>query len=187
LKYIEGFKKYIAITGFRNVKIEKADNFLKVIRKEKPQEVDIQVFDANFVATWQHLYFAALNALKAFKNGENISRSVEMEIMLYASAQRQIRKALDVIGVKDDTKSIALVVVGENPEVVEYAITIVSKQIVGEQDDMVLELQNDKRKTIQKVFQISEIEINSIVKNTSQEKALTDLVIERVALLATRR
>ena len=187
LKYIEEFKKYAIITGFRNVKIGKADNFLKVIQKEKPQEVDAQFFDAKFVATWQHLYFATLNAFKAFKNGENISRSVEMEIMLYASTQRQIRKALDVMGVKDSTKSVALVVIGENPKVVASTLTIISEQISGERDDIVLELSEEKRKVIQNAFQISDTEIKTIMKNSCWEKALIDLVVERVALLVTRR
>jgi len=49
-------------------------------------EVEVQLFDASLVTTWEHLYFAALDSLTAFRNRENISRSLAMETMLYASA-----------------------------------------------------------------------------------------------------
>ena len=187
LKYIEEFKKYVAITGFRNVKIGNADNFLKTVKKKKAVNVDVQFFDAKFVATWQHLYFAVLNALKTFKNRENISKSLGMEIMLYASAQRQISRALEMMGVKDGTKNMAVVVVGDDSKDVESALTMISEQIDGEQDDKVLELWNGKTDIVQKTFQISEIEIDTVMKKGDFEKALVDLVIERVALLATER
>ncbi|MDH5793660.1 MAG: KEOPS complex subunit Cgi121, partial [Candidatus Bathyarchaeota archaeon] len=88
LKYIEEFGKYAAITGFRNVQIKDTEEFLKKICKKKGSNVETQFFDAKYVATWQHLYFAVLNALTAFKNKGNISKSVTMETLLYASAQR---------------------------------------------------------------------------------------------------
>jgi len=93
LKYIEETGKYVEIMGFRNLIIGDAEEFLKAVRKKKQQRVWVQFFNAELVATWQHLHFAVLNALLAFKNKRNISKSVMMEAMLYASAQRQIRRA----------------------------------------------------------------------------------------------
>ncbi len=187
LKYIEEFKKYVAIIGFRNVKIGNTDKFLKIIRGKKSRKIDVQFFDAEFVATWQHLYFAVLNALKAFNNRENISRSLGMEIMLYASAQRQISRALEMMGVKNGTKNIGIVVVGDNSEDVESALIMISEQIDGKQDDRVLELREDKKSALKSAFQISEVEVNAVAEKDDLEKALIDLVIERVALLATER
>jgi tRNA threonylcarbamoyladenosine modification (KEOPS) complex Cgi121 subunit len=100
LKYFAEFAKYVKITGFRNVGIEDAEEFVRTVLKETPHDVWVQFFDADLVASWQHLYFAVLNALLAFRGERNISRSVAMEAMLYASAQRQIRKAIQRIGVK---------------------------------------------------------------------------------------
>ena len=113
LKYIEEFGKYAAITGFRNVKIRDTEEFLKKIRKRKGSNVEIQFFDAKFVVTWQHLYFAVLNALTAFKNKGNISKSIAMETMLSASTQRQIRKAMELLGIKSETSEIAVLIIGE--------------------------------------------------------------------------
>jgi tRNA threonylcarbamoyladenosine modification (KEOPS) complex Cgi121 subunit len=187
LKYIDEFGKYVAITGFRSVRIKDVEEFFKMIRKENLPNTEIQFFDAKFVATWQHLYFAALNALTAFKNKENISKSLAIETMLYASAQRQIRKATELIGISPNSSNIATLIVGKKPEIVESALSKVSKHIHAQLDDTVLELSEEKATIIRKTFGISAAELKTIIKKNDLEKALTDLVLERMALLATQR
>lgn len=186
LKYIEEYGKQVEVTGFRNVRIRDIEEFLKMIRREKPLNVGIQFFDAKFVATWQHLYFAALNALTALKNKENISKSLAMETILYASAQRQISKAMRLLGIKPDSSEIAVLIIGEKPETIKSALSMVSKHVKSEPDDAVLELSKKKATIIQKIFGISSVELKTIVKKDDIEGALTALVIERMALLATQ-
>lgn len=186
LKYIEEFRRHVEVTGFRNVRIRDIEEFLTIIRKEMPSNAEIQFFDAKFVATWQHLYFAALNALTAFKNKENISKSVAMETMLYASAQRQILKSMKLLGIKPDSSEIAVLIIGEKPETIKSALSMVSKHVKSEPDDAVLELSKEKATIIQKIFEISSVELKTIVKKDDLERALTDLIIERMALLSTQ-
>jgi KEOPS complex subunit Cgi121 len=187
LKKIEEFGKYILIAGFSNVKIEDFEEFFKAIRKEKKPNVEIQFFDAKFVATWQHLYFAALNALTAFKNGENISKSLAMETMLYASAQRQIRKATKLLGINPNSLEIAVLIIGEEAEAVKVTLSLISKLANAPHNNKVLELTEEKTKAIQQIFGISDVELKTLAKKGDLEKALKDLVIEHVALLATQR
>ena len=187
LKYIEEFGKYAAITGFSNVKIENTEEFLKRMHKEKLSNVEIQFFDAKFVASWEHLYFAVLNALTAFKNKENISKSIAMETLLYASSQRQIRKAMELLGIKSETSEIALLIIGQNPETVKSALPMISASVNVQHDDTVLEVSEEKRRIIQKAFGISDLELKTVMKKDGLEKALINLVIEQMALLATRR
>jgi len=186
LKQIEEFGTHVAIAGFRNVEIKDTEEFLKKIRKEKPSNVEIQFFDAKFVATWQHLYFAAVNALTAFKNRENISKSLAMESLLYASAQRQIRKAMELLGVKPNSSEIAVLIVGEKPESARLALSLVPKHVKAKRDDTILKLSKEKAAGIQKIFAISDVELETVMKKDGLEKALADLVIERMALLATQ-
>lgn len=187
LKYIEEFRKYVAITGFSNTKIEDVEEFFKRVRREKPSNVEIQFFDARFVATWQHLYFAVLNALTAFKNKRNISKSLAMEAMLYASAQHQIQKATKILGIKPNMSEIAVLLIGEKPEAVKSALQTVAKYVNAKQDFTVLELSKKKNALIQKTFEISHLELEAVVGKDGLEKALVNLVIERMALLATQR
>lgn len=184
LKYIEEAGKYVEITGFRNVGIEDAEEFVKAARKETPSSVGVQFFDAKLVATWQHLYFAVLNALLAFRSERNISKSVAMEAMLYASAQRQIRKALQFIGVKGNTANVAVVITGENPDVIEAFLSAVSKRVGVEPDDTVLEVSQEKARLIRQAFGITEKELKTVKEKDDGMQALVDLVVERVALLS---
>jgi KEOPS complex subunit Cgi121 len=186
LKYIEEAGKYVEITGFRNLSIEDAEDFVKAARKGAPQSSCVQFFNAELVATWQHLYFAVLNALLAFKNERNISKSVAMEAMLYASAQRQIRKAIDLMGVKCSSANVAVVVIGESAESVESFLSEVSKRVGEKNDDDVLELSKEKVQGIREAFGITETAVETVMEKDNGEDALVDLVIERVALLSTQ-
>jgi len=186
LKQIEEFGKHVAIAGFGNVEIKDIEEFFGLIRREKPLDAEIQFFNAKLVATWQHLYFAAVNVLTAFKNEENISKSLAMESLLYASATRQIRKAMKVLGIKLNSSEIAVLIIGEKCETVRSALSMVSRHIIGERDDTVLELSEEKIVIIRENFGISDVELETVMKKGSLKKALEDLVIERMALLAVQ-
>ena len=186
LRHVEEYAKYVEITGFRNVKIEDAEEFLRAICKEKQQNTVVQFFNAELVATWEHLYFAVLNALTAFRNKSNISRNVAMEIILYASAQRQIRKAIALVGVKRDSANIAIVTIGENPDSVKTTLHTVSKRIGAKPDETVLELSKGKVRSIRRAFDISEKELKTVMKKGDAQQALVNLVVERAALLSTQ-
>jgi KEOPS complex subunit Cgi121 len=186
LKHIEEEAKYVAITGFKGVNVEKPEQLLKAIRKGKRTNVSVQFFNADLIATWEHIYFAVLNALTAFRTKRNISKTLAVEIMLYASAQRQIRKAIDLLGVKHGCGDVAVVVMGESAEAVEAEVTAVSKHFCREPDDQALELSPAKAQSIRKAFAITQKELAVVTKEGNAKRALVDLVIERMALLSTR-
>jgi tRNA threonylcarbamoyladenosine modification (KEOPS) complex Cgi121 subunit len=178
----------VAITGFRNAEIENAEEFLNQLRKESSTDVEIQLFDAQLIATWEHLYFAALNALTAFNNKSNISKSLAMETLLYASAQHQIRKATQLLGIKPACKEIVVLILGNNTETVENTLTLIQNKIHAKLDDSVLEISTEKKRRIREAFRITDVELKATANAKSKLKeALVNLVIERMALLATER
>ncbi|MGC8939316.1 MAG: KEOPS complex subunit Cgi121 [Candidatus Bathyarchaeia archaeon] len=186
LKHIKEFGKYVIIAGLKDAKIGKAEEFLEKIRKEKSSNVEIQFFDARCIAGWQHLYFAVLNALTAFKNGRNISKNLAVEVILYASAQRQIRKALEKLGIKLETDKIALVIIGDKTDDLNSTLNTILCLANAKRDDRVLELVKGKIDVIREIFGISDLELETVMKNGALEKALMDIVIERMALLVTQ-
>jgi tRNA threonylcarbamoyladenosine modification (KEOPS) complex Cgi121 subunit len=109
-----------------------------------------------------------------------------METMLYASAQRQIQKAIDFIGVKCASVDVAVVVIGESSESVDVLLSAVSKHIGEEPDDGVLEVSREKAEVIREAFGITDVEFEAVLEKDEVEDALVDLVIERVALLPTQ-
>jgi tRNA threonylcarbamoyladenosine modification (KEOPS) complex Cgi121 subunit len=179
---------YVAIAGFKNAKIGDVDQFFSAIRS-KLQDVDaIQFFNAQLVATWQHLYFAAVNALTAFSSKTNISNNLAMETLLYASAQRQIKKATETLGIKSTTKNIAVLVLAKDEKPSDDALNLIQKLISAERDDNTLEISQEKFVNIKRFFDISDVELFAKLEKKGLEKnALVDLVIEHGALLATQR
>ncbi len=62
----------------------------------------VQVFDPDAVISEAHLKAAYLNAMLAFDEGRNISRTMMMEILLFASMQRKIDEAVRISGAKSE-------------------------------------------------------------------------------------
>jgi len=186
LRYMKEYRKYVDITGYQDVSFDKAESFLKANRKHNPQDVSIQFFDAELIATKEHLYFAILNTLEAFKNKTNVSKSPAMETMLYSSAQRQIQRAIDRCGIKPQTTKMAVILIGEDPGEIELAVKEIAKTVGAEPDISVLEMTKDKEEKIIKAFEITEEELRTVMKVNRREKAIVNLVIERVALLSTQ-
>lgn len=188
LKKIEEFEVYVEITGLKNIKIGYPQEFLRSAIKGKLADVETQFFDASHVASWQHLYFATLNALTAFSNKTNISRTLGMEALLYAAGERQIIKATEKMGIKSATKEIAVLIVGNNRLTVETAVSRILRNVGGQQDDMVLELSGPKNELIKKAFKVDAVEVDAMMRKSDDlETALVDLVIERMALVSCER
>jgi tRNA threonylcarbamoyladenosine modification (KEOPS) complex Cgi121 subunit len=185
LQYLKEYGQYAEITGYLNVTFDKVEAFLKSNRKQTRQSIDIQFFDANLVATQEHLYFAVLNALQAFKNKTNHSKSPAMETMLYASAQRQIKRALECCGIKSQTTNVAVTIIGDDPAKIHTEVEALTECIGSKPDESVLDLTKSKEAKIKKAFNITQEEIKTL-ECSFEKSSIVNLVIERVALLATQ-
>ena len=184
IRRIEGFDKYIGVTGFRNVEIENVESFLNNVRR-RIEDVSVQFFNAKLIAGPEHLYFAALNALKAFESNLNISKSLAVETLLYASAQRQIRKAVELLGIKAESSKVAMLVLDETEAKVHEILEDISGFIQGIRDENVIELSDEKIEAVRELFGISELELAAKLERKGFEKeALINLVLEHMALLA---
>jgi tRNA threonylcarbamoyladenosine modification (KEOPS) complex Cgi121 subunit len=186
IKQAGGFDQFVGIAGLRDVQVGDVEVVVDHVREELGA-VTVQVFDARLVAGWQHLFFAALNALKAFKNGTNISKSLAVECLLYACAQTQIRVALDALGIKASSSEVAVLVVGDEAKIVERSLKKASKLLCGILDEAVLDLTAEKLESIKEFFGISDDELSATSGNAGAQKAVVDLVIEHMALLDTLR
>ena len=176
----------ILVAGFRHVQIEDINKFLEHFRKENIG-AEVQFFDAKYVAGHQHMYFAALHALNSFDKNEAISNNLSVEALLYASAQRQIKKAVQMLGIKQNSSELAALIMTDKGNNKTDVLSQIHEIVSGEQDDSVLELTDEKVENIKKVFGISDLEVEAKLKKEGLKKeALTDLVIERMALLVTK-
>jgi len=185
--WLGDFNEHLTIAGFRDVKINDIEQLFQAV-KSKTADACVQFFDASLIAGWEHLRFAALNALYAFKGRANISSSLAMEMLLYASAQRQIKEAVKIMGIKPDNRQVAAVVLAKNQQRASEVLESVAKMLGGTRDDSVLELTGGKIADLKRLFNISRSELEAkMERRGAEKKALTDLVIEHMALLVTQR
>jgi KEOPS complex subunit Cgi121 len=146
----------------------------------------IQLFDARNIAGPEHLLFATVNALNAFMKGRNIAQSLDVEILLYVSAQRQISKAIKMVGLTSETLEVAAVVVAEEDEALNAAVRRLNGGIAWRREDSVLYPVGEKRKRLMEMYGVTELELKTLSEANSMD-ALPWLIVERCALLRLRR
>ncbi len=144
----------------------------------------IQIFNAEHIAGKKHLFFATINALKAFAQGRNISDDLEMEILLYASGHRQIDKAIELLGYKPTSSHLAILIITSKQQDVEEAEEKIEKFIPGIRDDNVLEIMKESKvEKLCTIFQISKLEFEIMAESRINRKTtLQRLIIEHNAL-----
>jgi nitrogen regulatory protein PII-like uncharacterized protein len=79
----------------------------------------------------------------------------------------------------------AVAIISDDPRQIINALEAMSECVGSEPDETVLVLTKSKETKIRKVFEITQEELET-QKNESKEKAIANLIIERVALLSTQ-
>lgn len=109
------------ISGARVEKIESVDEvFEKMDTYRSKNDIFIQLFDAEKVVGKEHLIWAFQKAKETFENDTNRANDLEMETLLWASGEWQIKDAIDNMGIDDETKDIALIVEKNEVDFLEY-------------------------------------------------------------------
>jgi tRNA threonylcarbamoyladenosine modification (KEOPS) complex Cgi121 subunit len=142
--------------------------------------------DSRCVAGIDHLLFSAVNALRAFENESNISKRLGVEFLLFVSGQRQIKKAISMVGVKPETESVTVVLMGASKSSLEAAFHELIRLVNGQIDDKLELLERDRLKELSRIYEITSRELESMNYSSSGAEALEKLIIERVALLGIR-
>jgi len=82
--------------------------FERLERYRKEKSIFIQVFDAEMIIGKDHLIWAYDKALRSFDQKTNRADSLEMETLLWSSGERQIKNALNKMGIKKSSKNVAI-------------------------------------------------------------------------------
>ena len=153
--------------------IQDIDNFLKEIESfAKNHNIVIQVFDADMIFGKNHLISSVNHAVRSIDRKTNTTNSLEMEILLYSSGERQLKLAIPKMGVKDGETRAAFVFVGDKvpKQLIDDFLSLFSLS----QDDKLLE---GDENTLKK-FGINEDEIKTVTKDK-----YGDLILEKVAMV----
>jgi len=183
---IREYGVYIAATALRNLRIDAVEDFLRDV-KELVKPAQVQVFNADRVGGWKHLYFAAFLALKAMDEGVNVSESLPMEVLIQASAQRQIKKAIEMLGLGRGDVNAAIFLVSEERENLSEALGKLRETYGKALDEELLGINGEKAEELKRLFDITDAQLSAENDAYDPKEALTNLIIERMTIQLFRR
>ena len=118
---------------------------------------------------------AVEHAVRAISRKTNTTNSLEKEILLYASGERQLKLAIPKIGVKKGNVKIAIVILKNKKKIISNKIVDdLLKLFYLTRDDKVLEGDENTLKR----FGIKEKELKTVNK-----AKCSDLILEKVAMV----
>jgi KEOPS complex subunit Cgi121 len=183
---VDEYGKCAHILGYKLHRSIDPKAFIEAAR-DVCRPVMVQFFDAETLAGEKHLFFATLNAMKSFSQGRNIAQTLDVEILLYTSTQRQIGEAIRMVGLRPQTSAIATILVGDNEEAVATATRRLESVIPGDRDESVLDrIVGERLATLMRIYEIDATELEAL-SGIGCEEALPWLIVERAALLDDKR
>lgn len=148
-------------------------------KKEPILEEGVQIIDAGKVCGKEHLNHAIIQAMKSFRKSRNISKDMLLEVLVRLSAQRQIRKAIEIFGLKKGIRDVVVISLDEK-KLEEFV-----KKYECVEDIKIIEVDEKKYEELRKIFNINDNEILAYKPKDFNERVeiLKRLIIERIALL----
>ena len=134
----------------------------------KETKSTIVLLDAAKIAGKEHIESAVLHAKRSFADGKNIARTLSMEILVYASGQRQCALA-PRFGLHEGHNQVYVLILDGDVES--------AKDMILEFVQVSAEISADTKVLMQE-FDISEEELSIVGLNR-----IGELVLERVAML----
>ena len=111
---IEYDNQYIKIIGLK-CEISDVNIILNFISELSDKySCVIQLMNASALAGKSHVYHACIQSINSFNREMNIANNLGMEICVRASAQRQISKAIKILGLKKGENNICAVIIKKN-------------------------------------------------------------------------
>ncbi|UCF49499.1 MAG: hypothetical protein JSU91_07055 [Thermoplasmatales archaeon] len=156
--------------------IQDVDDFLKKVESfASKNSLRIQALNADLIYGKDHIISAVEHANRSIDRKTNTTNSLEKEILLYASGERQLKLAIPKMGVRKGTANIAFVILNEaKRKIPENIANDLLKYLDLEKDDIVLEGNID---TLNK-FGINENETKTVTKSKYGY-----LILEKVAMV----
>ena len=177
---------HVSIGELTNAQALNKDEMVSLASEKNEGIVAVQLLDSPLVAGDVHLLSAAQNALNAWKGNYAIARSLDVEILLYASGQHQIGVALDKLGIKDESTSVAAVVIATDESNLKSHVDYLVDKL-GPEVQPPFAPTEERIQNVMMHFGINEAEIAAVASSDSLEAryhALSGCVTSRVSMVA---
>lgn len=109
----------ILILGYSGY-VESVEDVLSDIDELKDENSVVQLINADLIAGSGHVCHAINQAVLAFNRKRNFANDLGVEICLRCSAQKQISKAFQLLGLKEGEMNICSIILNPNDSILEY-------------------------------------------------------------------
>ena len=154
----------IQILGFTAC-IDSVGGTLDRVNSIKRDDEIIQLLNADSIASPNHIIHGVNQAFLAFERGENLAKDISVEIVLRCSAQRQISKAFDLLGLKEGQMNLCAVLIDCD----DYSAELSD---IFTRDDSVLEADSSR---LMEIYNIGDVEIENM--------SIEEVIIDRITKL----
>ena len=178
----------VVLQGLSSCRTAQSAALLRELRLGFPG-CEIQLFRADRVAGKEHLLFAAIEAIRAFRQHRERARTLAVELLLYVSCQRQISKAIQLLGVGPRTADVVFAAITNDETDPQALGRKAASAFSAQEDDRVVEIISRKKsRELMRAYKVSATEIEA-AKQPDEDgtSVLKRLVIERSALLAVEK
>ena len=133
------------------------------------------------IVSFEQIESAFYHSLKAFETNSNTTKNIQLELLLFLTAKKQLDKALDEMQLhgKDE---IALLGFGANKNAIQKELKILEKEIKFKENKKLIQKNLKKNYNyFKKFFCITEKEL-FIIQTKNKFDGLQKAVLERIAL-----
>lgn len=156
----------ILILGFSG-EITSVEDVLDDINKIKSEDSVVQLINADLVTGKKQVLHAINQSILAFNRNENFANDLGVEICVRCSAQKQISKAFNLLGLKKGQMNICAILLNPNDEIVDYLNNIFTSN-----NNVLSNISSD----LIKVFDISQKEADSYMYE--------DIIIDKISKIS---
>lgn len=158
------FMDNIQIFGFK-ASIDSVGDTLDKIDSIRQEGEIIQLLNADSIVSKNHIIHGVNQAFLAFDRGENLANDISVEIVLRCSAQRQISKAFNMLGLHEGEMELCVVLINSKDHLCELSSLFSLDESVF----------NPNVDNLIKVYKISDVELENM--------SLEEVVIDRITKL----
>lgn len=155
----------IKILGFR-ANIDSVGDTLDRINSIKRDGEIIQLLNADSIVSKNHIIHGVNQAFLAFERGENLAKDISVEIVLRCSAQRQISKAFNLLGLHEGEMNLCAVLINcdDYSDELSGLFTLDETVLTPDTENLI------------KIYNIGEVELENM--------SVEEIIIDRITKLA---
>ncbi|HLI45691.1 MAG TPA: KEOPS complex subunit Cgi121 [Geobacterales bacterium] len=171
LKALKDFNAWIGYSGFE-IRYSRSKQLLDHVMNSKMQLA--QAVDATKICCSTQIEIAVMRTYRAFKMGRNIAKNMSMELLLRLSGKRQIHEALNLLGLKESSKYVALICADSDQGSLEDFIRKTLSEFAIREDETLIEVYDKSKEEVLKLTY--DLKTQDIIKEVLMKIAYLEIL-----------